>query len=115
MEEFKKDLLSLCKRSILGPVLFLLIAVGCILLASTGTDYDPFDGTSSGYAKLDVVYVMGPFAEQSNEDGNTTNEYYIAEDADGYWLVRLYTVTVPRSRVNWHTIWWITLMERVQT
>lgn len=87
MEEFKKDLLSLCKRSILGPVLFLLIAVGCILLASTGTDYDPFDGTSSGYAKLDVVYVMGPFAEQTNEDGNTTNEYYIAEDADGYWLV----------------------------
>jgi len=77
MEEFKKDLLSLCKRSILGPVLFLLIAVGCILLASTGTDYDPFDGTSSGYAKLDVVYVMGPFAEQTNEDGNTTNEYYI--------------------------------------
>ena len=88
MEDFKKDLLRMCKRSIAGPIIFLVIAVVCAGLGvlMSDTSYDPFDGTSGGYQQLDVVYVMGPFAEQT-EDGRTTDEYYIAEDVDGYWNI----------------------------
>lgn len=75
MEEFKKNLLGMCKRSIAGPVIFLVIAVVCTGLGvlMSDTSDDPFDGTSGGYQQLDVVYVMGPFTEQT-EDGRTTDE-----------------------------------------
>ena len=88
MEEFKKDLLRLCKRSIVAPVIFLILAVICagFGMLMSETDYTVFDGMESGYATMDVLYVMGPFAEQT-EGEKTTNEYYIAEDADGYWSI----------------------------
>ena len=88
MEEFKKDLLRMCKRNIAAPIIFLVLAVICAGLGAlmSDTSYDPFDGTSGGYQQLDVVYVMGPFAERT-EDGRTNTEYYIAEDADGYWNI----------------------------
>lgn len=88
MEEFKKDLLHLCKRSIVAPVIFLIIAVLCagFGMLMSETDYAVFDGMESGYATMDLVYVMGPFAEQTDGE-KTVNEYYIAEDADGYWSV----------------------------
>ena len=46
----------------------------------------PFDPTSGGYASLNIVYVMGPFAEQTS-DGRTVKEYYVAENDKGYWSI----------------------------
>ena len=88
MEEFKKDLLSICKRSIAGTVVFLVLAVVCVALGSVfkGAEYKDFSGMESGYKKIQALYLMGPFAEET-EDGGAVYEYYIAEDADGYWNV----------------------------
>ena len=38
MEEFKKDLLRMCKRSIAGPIIFLVIAVICAGLGALMSD-----------------------------------------------------------------------------
>ncbi len=74
MEEFKKQLQSVCKRSFTITIIFGVIAVAFLLLAIFigKTDYDEFNPYESGYSQMEVTYVMGPFA-QTTEGGSVTN------------------------------------------
>ncbi|MBU5473531.1 MAG: hypothetical protein GX284_10975 [Clostridiales bacterium] len=88
MEEFKKNLLKICGKNIVAPIIFLGIGVLFLVigLIPEWTTYKSFDPQSDGYATLDVTYVMGPFAELVNDNKSDT-EFYIAEDSDGYWNI----------------------------
>lgn len=89
MDEFQKKLLWMCKREL---KLVTVILIGLVLaLAIYGsalyfTEYEPFGGIEDGYAKMDVSYVLGPFAGET-EDDRVTCEYYFAKDQEGYWYV----------------------------
>lgn len=88
MEQFKKDLLKVCKTSSVASIILLAFAALFLVLGLTSkvADYVPFDAISDDYATLDVTYVMGPFAELT-ENNKTTDEFYIAEDTLGYWYI----------------------------
>lgn len=86
MQDFKKELLGLCKKSytvliILGIVVLFFVGLGAYECTK---GKEPFDAMESGYASMDVTYLMGPFAEDSGSNGMN---YYVAEQADGYWSI----------------------------
>ena len=87
MEQFKKDLLKMSGGSIVAPIILGIIAAIFVVLGlmQSNTDYVQFDPFDKGYASLDVVYVMGPFAEKT-EDSKTI-EFYIAEAKDEGWYI----------------------------
>lgn len=89
MESFKKKLCGLKGGSYAGCIVLLVIAAVLAVygFAQGQGSYKPFDPTSGGNVKLRVKYVMGPFAEMTNENDITTDEFYIAEDDEGYWYI----------------------------
>ena len=88
MEDFKKNLLKMGKTNRTVPAILLIAAVFFLLFGIFMIPHkdQPFDPTSGGYASLNIVYVMGPFAEQTS-DGRTVKEYYVAENDKGYWSI----------------------------
>lgn len=88
MEDFKKNLLKMGKTNRTVPAILLIAAVFFLLFGIFLIPHkvQPFDPTSGGYASLNIVYVMGPFAEQTS-DGRTVKEYYVAENDKGYWSI----------------------------
>lgn len=85
MEDFKKELLGLCRNGRTATMGILAVALVFLVLGLTTheLDYGKFNGFKSGYQKMDAVYLLGPFSGEKEEDG-TVYEYYVAEDADGY-------------------------------
>lgn len=88
MEDFKKNLLKMGKTNRTVPAVLLIAAVFFLLFGIFMIPHkvQPFDPTSGGYASLNIVYVMGPFAEQTS-DGRTVKKYYVAENDKGYWSI----------------------------
>ncbi len=88
MEEFKKKLYKMSGTKIGGVIVLFVLAIPFILfgLVINWATYDEFDAMTEGYAKLDVTYVMGPFASQGDED-SPSNQYFVAEATDGLWYV----------------------------
>lgn len=87
MEQFKKDLLKMSGGNIVAPVILGIIAAFFVVLGlmQGNKAYVPFDPDEKGYASLDVVYVMGPFAEKRAD--SKTMEFYIAEAEDEGWYI----------------------------
>ncbi len=88
MDQFKKDLIATGRPSFIPALVLGIIA---IITAVTGISFEfsryaDFDPTESGYAQLDAIYLMGPFAEETT-NGKVTARYYIAEDSNGYLCV----------------------------
>lgn len=77
MEDFKKNLLKMGKTNWTVPAVLLIAAAFFLLFGIFMIPHkdQPFDPTSGGYASLNIVYVMGPFAEQTS-DGRTVKKYY---------------------------------------
>ena len=75
MEDFKKNLLKMGKTNRTVPAVLLIAAVFFLLFGIFMIPHkvQPFDPTSGGYASLNIVYVMGPFAEQTS-DGRTVKK-----------------------------------------
>lgn len=88
MEDFKKNLLKMGKTNRTVPAVLLIAAAFFLLFGIFLIPHkdQPFDPTSGGYASLNIVYVMGPFAEQTS-DGRTVKKYYVAENDKGYWSI----------------------------
>lgn len=88
MEDFKKNLLKMRKTNRTVPAVLLIAAAFFLLFGIFLIPHkdQPFDPTSGGYASLNIVYVMGPFAEQTS-DGRTVKKYYVAENDKGYWSI----------------------------
>ena len=68
MEQFKKDLITTGRPSFIPALILGIIA---IISAVTGiafefSRYDNFDPTHKGLAQLNAIYLMGPFAEETN-------------------------------------------------
>lgn len=80
MEDFKKNLLKMGKTNRTVPAVLLIAAAFFLLFGIFMIPHkdQPFDPTSGGYASLNIVYVMGPFAEQTS-DGRTVKKYYVAK------------------------------------
>lgn len=72
MEDFEKNLLKMRKTNRTVPTVLLIAAAFFLLFGffCIPRKDRPFDPTSGGYASLNIVYVMGPFAEQTS-DGRT--------------------------------------------
>ena len=68
MEEFKKNLLKICGKNIVAPIIFLGIGVLFLVigLIPEWTTYKSFDPQSDGYATLDELYA-NEITEQSDE------------------------------------------------
>ena len=79
MEDFEKNLLKMRKTNRTVPTVLLIAAAFFLLFGffCIPRKDRPFDPTSGGYASLNIVYVMGPFAEQTS-DGRTVKKYYVA-------------------------------------
>ena len=88
MEDFEKNLLKMRKTNRTVPTVLLIAAAFFLLFGffCIPRKDRPFDPTSGGYASLNIVYVMGPFAEQTS-DGRTVKKYYVAETNKGYWSI----------------------------
>ena len=88
MEDFEKNLLKMRKTNRTVPTVLLIAAAFFLLFGffCIPRKDRPFDPTSGGYASLNIVYVMGPFAEQTS-DGRTVKKYYVAENDKGYWSI----------------------------
>ena len=88
MEDFKKNLLKMGKTNRTVPAVLLIAAAFFLLFGIFLIPHkdQPFDPTSGGYASLNIVYVMGPFAEQTS-DGRTVKKYYVAKNDKGYWSI----------------------------
>lgn len=94
MEELKQTICVLYRKKyipaiILVPVLVLVVSfvVFCVLVfGGNKTTFFEFDSKNSGYATMEVTYVMGPFAEETR-NGRTINECYIAETPDEEWYI----------------------------
>ena len=69
MEDFKKNLLKMGKTNRTVPAVLLIAAAFFLLFGIFLIPHkdQPFDPTSGGYASLNIVYVMGPFAEQTSD------------------------------------------------
>lgn len=83
MEQLKKELLQFgCKGKVAAIVLLVLgllnVGLGFGLRQTDYAAFDPY-GKAHEYEQLDVVYAMGPFAD------NGEQYCYVMEDADGYW------------------------------
>ena len=64
MEDFEKNLLKMRKTNRTVPTVLLIAAAFFLLFGffCIPRKDRPFDPTSGGYASLNIVYVMGPFA-----------------------------------------------------
>lgn len=96
MEDFKKNLLKMGKTNRTVPKILLIAAAFFLLFGIFLIPHkdQPFDPTSGGYASLNIVYVMGPFAEQTS-DGRTVKKYYVAENDKGTGLSSAPKAPVP--------------------
>ena len=92
MEDFKKNLLKMGKTNRTVPAVLLIAAAFFLLFGIFLIPHkdQPFDPTSGGYASLNIVYVMGPFAEQTS-DGRTVKKYY------GAWAASLISPVLRNS------------------
>lgn len=89
MDEFKKKLLQMGERKLsAASVICAVIAVFFLLIGLLlyGTEYEPFYGEDTGYSQAEIVYLMGPFAVETEGD-ETVCEYYIAETDEEFWVI----------------------------